>query len=589
MNQTPIVWNTHNMPSEKKINITKTLKSFEVLAVAIVIASVTHVLLLWIGVRRSFSGVPFWDEWDSRYRFYTNFLQDPLNSLLEQHNEHRIVLTKLLFLLDFWIFDGAAAPLIVLNLILSVAISTLVCRLLIQYMKTKNNTSLTWIICPLVFALNSSWLQQGNFTWAFQSQYFLVVILPLVLFNHVIRGWVITPKRSHVFLVFLLAILSSWTISGGILAIPVLIIISILNGRPKKEIFLLFVTFMSISLLYLFNFKVSKNRYETLFEGYDTLKSVVNFFFTYLSSPLIETFGFSYPVSIIIFLVVWGSALLILYRSRKPNNLANVPSNVLLVQLLFILGLASVTSLGRFQFGIEQATVAMYKTPSIVGWVISLSVLLIAIHGKLKTLKQFVPLLVLGILLASLPLQQRAVVDFSQWVNSFKLSAVALKLGVQDIEQLELIYYDYAQLIDYSMPFVGDEFAPFSSIGFSREEFSKRKISLSPIEKICVGNIDSQKAIDSSYLKLSGWISGPQDFDKVLSSSANEIYLLDSKGIVYGFGLQGFIREDVAKEYPLAKYSGFFVYAQRKIYDGDLFLYSQSYQCKLPISVGEFD
>ncbi len=564
-------------------------KGIKGLTYLIVLASLTHVFFLWIGVKNSYSGVPFWDEWDSRYQFYTNFRETPLNALFQQHNEHRIVLTKLLFVIDFWIFNGSAAPLILVNLILSIVISIIVSRNLIKYMGNKQLNYLPWIICPFVFAVNSSWLQQGNFTWAFQSQYFLAVILPFALFHFAVTKWLHKPKKIYYVGILILAILSSWTISGGLLVLPVLILVSIINGRHKKELFILCFFVILVSLLYLFDFEFTTEKYQRLSGGFDSFKAVMNFFLTYMSSPLTETFGFSHPVSTVIFILMWTSALSTLYSQTGNRVIPNLPSNVILCQLLFILGLAAVTSMGRFQFGIEQANAAMYKTPSIVGWSIVASVNFISISKKFVKIRVTVPLAVLTILLCSLPSQQRATGDFSQWVNSFKLSAVALKLGVQDKEQLELIHYDYAQLIDYSKPFIRDEFAPFSSIGISRDEFSKRKISLSSIEKICVGNIDSQEGIDSSYLKLSGWISDPQVFDRVLSSSANEIFLLDSKGIVYGFGLQGFIREDVAKVYPLAKYSGFFVYIQRKISDGELFLYSQSYHCKLPISAGVFD
>ena len=553
------------------------------------ITALTHVLLLWNGVRRSYSGIPFWDEWDSRYRFYTNFLQRPISALFEQHNEHRIVLTKLFFLIDFWIFNGSVAPLIVLNLLLSFIISIFVCRLLIRYIDSKNLGPLPWIICPLIFALNSSWLQQGNFTWAFQSQYFLAVLLPLVFFNYSITMWLTTSRKFYFVGMLVLAILSSWTLSGGLLVIPVLIFVSIINKRPKKEIFLLCTLLVTVSIIYLYNLNVSTSKYAKLSEGFSSVKSVLNFFLTYITSPVTETFGFSYPLSIVIFFIAWGSAISILNSSTKQSTTPNVPSNVLLSQLLFTLALAGVTSLGRSQFGIEHANAAMYKTPSIVGWGIVTSIVLIAIDKKVANIKALVPLLVLTILLTSLPSQQRVRADFSQWVNSFKLSAVALKLGVEDKKQLDLIYYNHEQLIQYAEPFIKGNFAPFSSIGIERVELFEPRIILNSIKGVCVGNIDSQESIDSNYLKLSGWISNTQNLKSKLDSSANELFLVDSKGAINGFGLQGFIRDDVARLYPLAKYSGFYVYAPKKSTKEELYLYSSSYDCKLPISLTKMD
>jgi len=560
-------------------------KSSSALTGMIWLISFTHVLFLWIGVRRSYSGIPFWDEWDSRYRFYSEFLQNPISSIFDQHNEHRIVLTKLIFVFDFWVFNGSAAPLIILNLLLSLAISILVCKILIQYINAQSLARLNWTICPLVFAVNSSWLQQGNFTWAFQSQYFLAVLIPLLFFNYSITLWIKESRKYNFIGIFVLAILSSWSISGGLIVIPILILVSLMLRRPKYEISILCILFLSVLMLYSINFDLGTDKYKQLSDGSSSIKAIIKFFLTYMSSPIVETFGISYAQGILIFALLWGSALFILYNSARLNSFPDIPSIVLFSQLLFTLALAGVTSLGRFQFGNEQAEVAMYKTPSIVGWGIVGSVVLIAINKKFSNTRAPVLLLVLTVLLTSLPSQQKAVSDFSQWVNTFKLSAVALKLGINDKKQLDLIYYDSDELLQISKPFVRKNFEPFSSIGIEQDQFLESGKLHNSVEDVCIGNVDSQENVDENYLKLSGWILNLANLSGAMNPSAKELFLLDSEGAVNGYGLQGFIHKDAIESHSTAKYSGFYLYALKEGLNSELLLYSPSYKCNLQISV----
>ena len=130
----------------------------------------------------NYSSVPYWDMWDASYKFYIDLKAGQINEIWRQHNEHRIVLSKLLFWVDYEFFGGKSAFLIFINyLLLSLGVFTL-----IQYTKRlagkpnwdKSTLTYMFFLTGWIF----TWVQHENIVWGFQSQFFLSVLLPLIAF-----------------------------------------------------------------------------------------------------------------------------------------------------------------------------------------------------------------------------------------------------------------------------------------------------------------------------------------------------------------------------------------------------------------------
>jgi hypothetical protein len=109
-----------------------------------------------------YSPVPFWDMWDGTVLFLHNFLAGDWTALFSQHNEHRIVLTRLLFLVEYAVLDGSGRYLIAANYVFALLAAATFWR------------ALAWLHAPamtraaigigaalLVFALLTLWLRRG--------------------------------------------------------------------------------------------------------------------------------------------------------------------------------------------------------------------------------------------------------------------------------------------------------------------------------------------------------------------------------------------------------------------------------------------
>ena len=83
---------------------------------------VVFLTILFLGIKRAYSGVPFWDEWNGSLDFITKFSADNLGSIFVQHNEHRIVIFRLIALFNYHIMNNQIWFLIVINILILIGI-----------------------------------------------------------------------------------------------------------------------------------------------------------------------------------------------------------------------------------------------------------------------------------------------------------------------------------------------------------------------------------------------------------------------------------------------------------------------------------
>jgi hypothetical protein len=130
---------------------------------------------LWI-VNVCGSPLPVWDQWDAEgYGLFKPFLRGelPLSHLFQSHNEHRIVLTRLLALGLFQMNGMWDTRLeMVVNAAIAAGSATLIAHLLLV------EIGATWwrpvvSMVALLWALPYGW---ENTTWGFQSQVYLLVL-----------------------------------------------------------------------------------------------------------------------------------------------------------------------------------------------------------------------------------------------------------------------------------------------------------------------------------------------------------------------------------------------------------------------------
>lgn len=142
---------------------------------AIAALAALYALLAVVGGILTFSPVPFWDMWDGGLGFYVRQMTD-VSQWWAQHNEHRIVLSRILFFLDYRYFDSNGAVLVVINYLLACSTFGLLAWCALQRDASRRRDGR--MIAAFILCCALLWTQSNNLTWAFQSQFFLANLLP---------------------------------------------------------------------------------------------------------------------------------------------------------------------------------------------------------------------------------------------------------------------------------------------------------------------------------------------------------------------------------------------------------------------------
>ena len=238
-------------------------------------AAICFLSLSVVGGITHYSPLFFWDSWEC-IAFIDSFSSGNWQALWAQHNEHRIILTKLLFFLDFLLFKGNPAPLIILNYIL-VGLS---CFFFIWAWK-ETQSPLRFIPCFLVSCL-FFWSQSENFEWEFQSQFFLVHLLAFIAFFFLYKSQFRTHRKTYFILSIIVGIFSAGTMATGIFVLPLMFFYGLLAKIGKKKIIIILT--LSILILYIFFYDYHFSS-KTLGYLFLNINEFVKYIFVYLGNP----------------------------------------------------------------------------------------------------------------------------------------------------------------------------------------------------------------------------------------------------------------------------------------------------------------
>lgn len=317
--------------------------------------------------------VLFWDEW-AMVPAIDQLLDGkiPWQDFFGQVNEHVMVFPKLaIFGIALVTGYNTVAEMFFSWLIL-VIISLLVFILYIQYFG-KTFTSLTLFI-PVVWLLWSL-RQWENFLFGFQLNFFLCIlgfVMSVVLLD-----------RSQDFSLSFLgalggAVIASFSILNGLLIWPVGILQILLQRKGKNMLLTWLFSALTICFLYFHTWTRPGNLPSMSFISEDPATSI-KYFFAFMGSPVSSgpwadiLILYSVLVGIfIVFFTIVGIALTVKYDMVKEN----LPWIVL---LLFSLGTAFMTTIGRSGLGIAQALSSRYVTFTIPG-IIGLYLLYVSLY-----------------------------------------------------------------------------------------------------------------------------------------------------------------------------------------------------------------
>jgi hypothetical protein len=539
-------------------------------APAILFGSAMSVLACYMAFC-TFSPVPFWDMWEGSLGFYLHWNEQGWQSWVSQHNEHRILLARLIFFLDYFLFNGANVFPIILNFVF-VALSAFVfvAFLTATTVNPQRQPLLVYLACfSIIVGVLSSWVQSENLMWGFQSQFFLAQLLPLSALYALARS-AADHELSWYLLAVFLGILSVGTMANGALALPFLALGSLLLPLRGWQRVMLLVLSVFCLAAYLWGYRspqIHANPVESLLHAPMT---VIAYVLVYMGAPSSGLTDQSLLLmglvgSVVICMGAYCGIDVLLRKRREPFYLA------LLVFFAYIVSTAFITALGRINFGLEQAATSRYSTPALMGWVTVAILLWKNVSGaEGKTNPHLVGLLrigLAGVCLSALGLQISWANQVRRADRSFDLSASGLAaiMGIQDTLQVSWPHPDSAVVFRLTEEArkAGTSFtaiSPFKGVRESLGQVSSQDatdvVSLPP----CRGAVDKVTGVldlsGNSFLRLDGWV-----FDSGSGTVPQRLAVVDGAGLIIGYIFTGRWRQDVADEISTsASRSGFVGY-----------------------------
>ena len=507
-----------------------------------------------VAIAQSYSGMLFSDEWGG----------DPtpgvvLHNLFSQHNEHRIAIPRLFFLVDKYLFAGS--NLFTLTASVATQLCTAIILIGIAYREESGTRMRTAWIIGLILGLLFSGYQYENLFWGFQIQFFLVNVFAIAAFSVLaFRG----VTWTGLLLAALLGTAATFCLANGILVLLILPLLAIALWRPWAHVTLLSTVFIIVLVLYLRGYHALPN-HEDPIQALLHPDQVAIFALTYLGAPLAATVSsvfdllnlnhaFAglrlrlYDASVVVIglagcvVTTWYGYQII----RRPREFG--PAHYILLAMMgFVVGTAFVTALGRIDFSTQQAGASKYGTPVLIFWV---AVLLMVWKARSLTwsplgarIPMFAILLLLTLVVgqASLSATAREWRDRELWVKT------ALLAGANDLDAFKPpIYFFPEQIVDIGRALREERLSPFNeSWAMWRGTPLEAHVAIAGPGR-CIGSFDTIKPIPDApgSEKMSSRVQG-WGWNLERGSAIAKIVLVGNTGQVTGYAVSRLPRPDV--------------------------------------------
>lgn len=495
------------------------------------------------GAFLSYSPIPYSDMWDGYLDFYIKASEGDWSVWWNNHNEHRIVISRIFFWVDLAYLKGSVWFLLALNYAL-LAISCLVFWRALKEKCPQDHRSLGLFVVIWL----SSWSQHENLTWGFQSQFILAQLLPLAAFFMLHKAAETqTSNKLYFIAACALGVLSLGSMANGIMALPLMTAYGLVTHLSRRRVLLL-GSLASLGLIaYFYNYHPPSHHGSLIDSLRNNPVGLTQFILNYLGSPFFYIFGGKAGKIIAPLAGGWliASSVYLAWRSLASKKTPTLDL-ALLTFILYIGGTALGTAGGRLIFGVEQALVNRYATPALMAW----AALFVLISPKLMPIfdkhpwKYRLPVYIL--VLAMLPLQLKALRSKTDEVFNESIAGLAIEMGINDQQKIQLLYPSASRAIS-----IGKAASEKGLSYYSRPEYSEAKdivgkqiINFSGKSNICQGSIDFVEPIESEiiYMRIGGWI-----FNQSEKTSPRAVLFLNENSIVFGYGLVGQPRNDIGE------------------------------------------
>ncbi|MEM7327848.1 MAG: hypothetical protein AAF437_03850 [Pseudomonadota bacterium] len=520
-----------------------------------------------IGGLHGYSPVPFWDMWGGTLNFVLQFDKDPVRHLFAQHNEHRIVFSRLLFLADYQWFGGSHVSLIICNYVFATMIWAVFAHCLFRLNSVDTRKADLWLLSAILGAWLMLWAQEMNFTWAFQSQFFLAQLLPLLAFLSLGQAS-FHPKSWNPWFIAALVLggLSPLSMANGLLVLLFLTIAAGVLRMKKRQIAVLGLCTAIAMSLYLADYQHPPAHGSVLASVAQHPLATLQFTFRYLGNPgpyLAGPFGITKLFSMLVGVTLSMVTACLVIRALWVRPLHPVSIGLILF-IVFVGAGAFLTAGGRLAISPESAFSSRYTTPVLMAWAALFCIASPAMLRYHRTSEraalQMLSAAILGLCLL-IPSQVRALIPAHADNHQKAVAALALEMRVADDTMVSRIYPNTQTALAIA------RMASAEDLGiFGRDEYRGHFERLghhhaTSDAKPCAGRFEQYEIIDSDpdFLRVTGW-----QFHRDQSRQARHVLILNEEHLIVGVALSGRASPELVDAYGhRAKLSGFTGYVRR--------------------------
>jgi hypothetical protein len=491
--------------------------------------------------------IPFGDEW-TFIPFLKSFYnhEDWVSLLFNQHNEHRIVFPKLLFLVLAKLTDW--------DIKIEMFVSWMLCCfnfLLIWLLMRQSGIKSKWILIPVAWLLFSLG-QWENIIWGWCLHWSLMIFGVLISIYFISK---FASSRWHIIPAILCGILSSFSMNNGLLIWPLGIMqLYFMNTELRSKVkYILLWAIIGISILIFYYSDYSRPSHHPPWGNpfYEPLK-----FLYYLTAQLgLElSGGLVVQAAIIgIFILAVFFGLIFFVKDNKENFCQLMP--------IFILGLFSLLSsaaivIGRMGFGLSYVIVSKYIAISSLLIIASLLLLFAVLQTSRNNPKKhsiILPLYSALLTVVSIGLITTMFVGWDWGKQSFERRSKAA-VYLKQIEFAPLHEMSYLLCNEEPPQIVREKAFFLKSHGLSTFNKKPEKIDLQAYQEIKVssefrfGFIDKVGIIPSKdaqtsddILQIAGWA-----FDIINKALPKSVFIFCDKQLV-GEAVLGDPRPDIVE------------------------------------------
>ena len=470
----------------------------------------------------AYDPLPFWDQWDN----LVSNSEVTWSWLSQLHNEHRIAFGRLIFAADYWLshesyrlaFLGIVAfPLTSLALVVRLA------------RRPGGAVPDLWAI-GVALGLLFSAMQNDNFTWAFQVQFFALCTLVVATLSVLALGPA-TPVALVA--VVVLEAVALYTLSSGAVLLVVTIVVAVAVRRPWWHVAVLAGSGALLLGTYLHDYATPATHANPL-DALSHLGQFGLFCLVLLGHPAGVLIGGTAGAGIfgIVGLAWLAACARRLWRAGRSVAPEEV---VLLAVAAFVTGMVVLIGLGRWRFGIGQAMVPRYATPVLMFWLA-----LLLLEGSGRSLadgpgQARIPAIGLAILFGLLINQPRFIASALRERNARTSAAVAVLAGVGDSDLLKRTYPVAADVLTYRDAMKAQHTSVFGADWADWLDQPFRIPAAWPVPP-CPGSFEQLTAVLEA--DHPGWRAGGH-LTATLPKLSTRMIFVDADQTVRGYGLSG--------------------------------------------------